>query len=80
VVFVHKNGRVKAVKVKTGISDFEHIEILSGLKPGEEVVSGPFRAVSKQLKDNAAVVVKDEETIASTGGKPDEEEDEEEEN
>jgi HlyD family secretion protein len=76
VVFVHQQGRVKAVKVKTGISDFENIEILSGLKAGQEVVSGPFRAVSKQLQDSAAVVVQDEATIARTGGTPDEEEDE----
>jgi HlyD family secretion protein len=75
VVFVHQNGIVKAVKVKTGISDFDNIEILSGLKPGQEVVSGPFRAVSKQLKDSAAVVVKDEKTIAQSTS-PEEEEEE----
>jgi HlyD family secretion protein len=72
---VHQNGIVKAVKVKTGISDFDNIEILSGLKPGQEVVSGPFRAVSKQLKDSAAVVVKDEKTIAQSTS-PEEEEEE----
>jgi HlyD family secretion protein len=80
VVFVHQNGRVKAIPVKTGISDFDNIEIVSGLKPGQEVVSGPFRAVSKQLKDSAAVVVKDEKTIAQSAGEPDEEEEEEENN
>ena len=76
VVFVHRAGKVKAVKVKTGISDFDNIEIISGLQAGDEVVSGPFRAVSKQLKDGAAVEVKDAATIARTGGTPDEEEDE----
>jgi HlyD family secretion protein len=76
VVFVHQNGRVKTVQVKTGISDFDNIEILRGLKAGDEVVSGPFRAVSKQLKDSAAVVVKDEAALAKSGGTPEEEEEE----
>jgi HlyD family secretion protein len=55
VVFVHVNGRAKLREVKTGISDFENIEILSGLKEGEEVISGPFLMVSKRLKDNDLV-------------------------
>ncbi|SFF05182.1 efflux RND transporter periplasmic adaptor subunit [Thermoflexibacter ruber] len=56
VVFVHNNGTVKLVEVKTGISDFDNIEILSGLKEGDEVVSGPFLAISKLLKDGDKVV------------------------
>jgi len=64
VVFVQENGKAIAKKVKTGISDFDNIEILEGLKAGQEVISGPFRAVSKTLKNNDAVVVKDAEAIA----------------
>jgi HlyD family secretion protein len=60
VVFLYNAGKVRAVKVKTGISDFDHIEILQGLQAGDQVVSGPFRAVSKQLNDGDAVVVKEE--------------------
>lgn len=56
VVFVHDNGTAKLVEVKTGISDFDNIEILSGLKEGDEVVSGPFLAISKLLKDGDKVV------------------------
>lgn len=64
VVFVHDaNNTVKSVKVKTGISDFDNIEILSGLEEGQKVVSGPFRAVSKTLKDGAKVAVKDEKSL-----------------
>lgn len=61
VVFVYDNATntVKTVKVKTGISDFENIEIISGLNSGQKVVSGPFRAVSTTLKDGAKVAVKD---------------------
>lgn len=51
VVFVNDNGKAKMVEVKTGISDFENIEIVSGLKEGDEIVAGPFLLVSKTLKD-----------------------------
>ncbi|RAU83216.1 efflux RND transporter periplasmic adaptor subunit [Pontibacter arcticus] len=65
VVFVYEKAtnKVKAVKVKTGISDFEHMEILSGLTAGQQIVSGPFRAVSKTLKDGAIVAVKDAKSL-----------------
>jgi HlyD family secretion protein len=63
VVFVYGRGQVKAVKVKTGISDFDNIEIISGLQQGDQVVSGPFRAVSKQLNDGDKVVVKTEKDL-----------------
>ncbi|WP_299822011.1 efflux RND transporter periplasmic adaptor subunit [uncultured Pontibacter sp.] len=68
VVFAYDKATntVKAVKVKTGISDFENIEILSGLSAGQEVVTGPFRAVSSTLKDGAKVAVKDAGSINKT--------------
>jgi HlyD family secretion protein len=59
VVFVIKNGKVVMTPVKTGVSDFQNIEIVSGITAGTQVASGPFRAVSKTLKDGTAVVVKD---------------------
>jgi HlyD family secretion protein len=59
VVFVHNAGKVTMKEVKTGISDFENIQIISGLKEGDEIVSGPFLTVSKQLKDGDPVAVKD---------------------
>ena len=57
VVFVYntKTKKVDLRKVKTGISDFENIEILSGLKIGDEVVTGPFLEVSKRLKNEQLV-------------------------
>jgi HlyD family secretion protein len=54
-VFDPKTGKVIQRNVKTGISDFKNIEILEGLKEGEEVVTGPFVLVSKQLKDGQVV-------------------------
>jgi HlyD family secretion protein len=61
VVFVVKDGEAVMTKVETGISDFDRIEIVSGLEEGAQVVSGPFLAVSKRLKDGDAVEVKKEE-------------------
>lgn len=75
VVFVVRNGKAVLTPVKTGISDFANIEILSGLQAGEQVVSGPFRAVAKTLKDGAAVVVKDAKSINKAALKETEEED-----
>jgi HlyD family secretion protein len=51
VVFVNEKGEAKMVEVKTGISDYDNIEILSGISDSTEVVTGPFLAVSKRLKD-----------------------------
>jgi len=55
VVFVNEKGKAKMVEVKTGISDYDNIEILSGVTEGQEVVTGPFLAVSKRLKDGDAI-------------------------
>lgn len=51
VVFINDNGSAKMVEVKTGISDYDNIEIISGLQDSTEVVRGPFLVVSKRLKD-----------------------------
>ncbi|GAB3940504.1 efflux RND transporter periplasmic adaptor subunit [Spirosoma harenae] len=59
IVFVNVGGKAKLREVKTGISDFENIEILSGLQSGEQIISGPFIAVSKKLKNDQLVVKRD---------------------
>ena len=55
VVFINEGGKAKMVEVKTGISDFDNIEITEGLNPGDEVVTGPFLIVSKRLKDGDGI-------------------------
>jgi len=55
IVFVVNNGTVKAVPVKTGISDDNNIEIISGLTEGQKVVTGSYKALSKLLKDGSQV-------------------------
>ena len=57
VVFVKKGNAATLTVVTTGISDYDNIEILSGLEGGEVVVSGPFLVVSKTLKDGDLVEV-----------------------
>ncbi|RYC68068.1 MULTISPECIES: efflux RND transporter periplasmic adaptor subunit [Spirosoma] len=59
LVFVNVGGKAVQREVKTGISDFENIEVISGLKPGEQIISGPFIAVSKKLKDGELVTKRD---------------------
>ncbi len=64
VVFVlQQDGTVKKVVVKSGIQDINYIEITSGLKGGEDVVIGPYTAVSKSLKDGAKVNVVPKEKL-----------------
>ena len=59
VVFIIENGKAKVVPVKTGISDDNFLEIKEGLKGGESVVSGSYRAISRELEDGAKVRVED---------------------
>jgi len=62
VVFVlQADKKVKKVVVRTDIQDINNIEILSGLKEGDMVITGPYGTVSKILKtgDVVKVVEKD---------------------
>lgn len=63
VVFaVQPDGKVKLLPVKTSIQDINNIEITSGLKAGEQVITGPYDIVSKTMKngDKVKVVSKEE--------------------
>jgi HlyD family secretion protein len=62
-------GKVKQVQVKTGIQDDTYVQILSGLKEGDEVVSAPYPAISKTLKDGALVEKVDKAKLFTTEGK-----------
>lgn len=55
LVFVSENGIAKIRTIKTGISDYENIEVLEGLKEGDEIISGPYFTVSKELKEGDPV-------------------------
>ncbi|MDX1955109.1 MAG: efflux RND transporter periplasmic adaptor subunit [Chitinophagaceae bacterium] len=67
VVFIlQADGTVKKTVVTTGIQDINNIQVRSGLKGGEEVVSGPFNVVSKTLKDGAKVTKVDKDKLFET--------------
>jgi HlyD family secretion protein len=55
IVFIVKNNKAEAVEVETGISNNNYIEVKSGLSGDEEVVSGSYRAISRELSNGANV-------------------------
>lgn len=55
VVFVVQGDHVKAVPVKIGICDDNYWEITGGLTNGEEIVSGGYRAIGRDLKDGSKI-------------------------
>ena len=57
VVFLKDGGKAKMVQVTTGIADDASIEIKNGVKPGDEVISGSYSAISRKLKDGAKVAM-----------------------
>ena len=58
-VFVKNNGKARIRIVKTGIQDDTNIEILSGLQKGDEVITGPYVTVSKELNSGDKVKILD---------------------
>jgi len=69
IVFVIDAGKAVAHPVKTGIQSDEPIEILDGLKEGEEVVTGSYRAISKDLTNGGVVTVNNNPKPAKGGAK-----------
>lgn len=65
-VFVKVGDKAKLRVVKTGIQDDTNIEIISGLKPGEEIIIGPYTTVSKDLVSNDKVRVETEKDKKET--------------
>ena len=57
VVFALEGDRVKMLPVKTGISDSDYFEIISGVAEGQQIVSGGYKAISKDLEDGKKVTV-----------------------
>ena len=54
-VFLYIDGKAELHAVKTGIQDNSIIQITEGIEEGQEVITGPYTAVSKTLKNHAAV-------------------------
>lgn len=59
IVFIVKDGKAKSVEIETGISDDNYIHIKKGLSGGEQVVSGSYKAISRDLNDGSTVRVEE---------------------
>ncbi|MGE5795857.1 MAG: efflux RND transporter periplasmic adaptor subunit [Ignavibacteria bacterium] len=59
IVFVVDKGKAKKANVTTGISDDDYIQIKEGLKGSEDVVTGSYTAISKELNDGSTVRVEE---------------------
>ena len=62
-MFCIEDGRAIACQVETGIQSDEYIEILSGLEEGDEIVTGSYRAISKDLDNGALVTISNSDPI-----------------
>ena len=66
VIFVVDNGKVKTVSVKRGLSDDAYYEVKGENIEGAEVVSGPFKAINRDL-ENGSVVKVENKKVTRTG-------------
>ena len=71
VVFIADNGVAKMIEVKTGISDDSFIEIASGLEAGQKIISGPYRAISKELEEGTKIRVPQDTKKQEAGSEAD---------
>jgi HlyD family secretion protein len=55
IVFVVEDGVAMVRPVETGLASEDEIEIVTGIKDGERLVEGPYRALSRDLKDGKPV-------------------------
>ncbi len=63
VVFVARGDSAIMVEVKTGIQDDSYIQILQGVEVGDEVITGPYNAVSRKLEDGKEIQVVEEDEL-----------------
>lgn len=65
VVFVYneKEKQVYVRDVKTGVQDNKYIQITEGLKPGEQIITAPYGAIARLLRDKSKVKVVDKEKL-----------------
>ena len=65
VVFIIDNNKAKMKEVKTGLSDDNFIQIKEGLKEGEKVVSGSYRAISRELNEGSKVKLEEKKSTTA---------------
>ncbi len=60
VVFVVEGNAVKSYEVKRGISDNDYTEIISGISKDQDVVSGSYKAINRELKEGSKVRIEED--------------------
>lgn len=65
-VFIVDNGTAKQIEVKTGIQDNDFIQVISGLTDKQQVICGPYSAVSKSLKEGTKIKIVRKEDLYKT--------------
>jgi len=55
--------------VKVGLSSETHYEVLSGLQEGEEIITGSYRAISRELQHNSAIIRRGDNSLGTKGKK-----------
>ena len=65
-VFLVNNGSARQKEVKTGIQDNDYIQVISGLSDKQEVICGPYSAVSKSLKEGTKIKIVRKEDLYKT--------------
>lgn len=59
VVFINDDGIARRVEVETGISDTNYMHVINGVQPGDEVITGGFRILSRELRDGERIRTQD---------------------
>jgi HlyD family secretion protein len=59
-VYVHKDGKAQFAAITTGLAGESNVEVTRGLTEGQEIVTGPFRAL-RELKDGTKIRKQEEE-------------------
>lgn len=59
VVFLNDNGTARQIEVETGISNNTFIQIMSGLESGQEIITGSYRILSRELEDGDEIEVEE---------------------
>jgi HlyD family secretion protein len=57
LVFVVREGKARPRLIKTGIQDNTYIQVINGINAGEAVISSPYQAISKRLRNGTKVKV-----------------------
>jgi len=69
VVFAAKDGTAQMVPIKRGISDDDYVEITEGLTESQEIISGGYKAINRELEDGKKIKVDNLKKDTSSGDK-----------